>query len=68
MSTRGSLQKLIDELPDDRLQELLNYGEFLKWRLEHQSWQDFGRNQLAKAYGATEPEYSIADLRSENLQ
>jgi hypothetical protein len=30
---------------------------------EHHAWSRFSAGQLAKAYGSSEPEYSVADLR-----
>jgi hypothetical protein len=65
MTTRASLEKLIGDLPDDRLKALLEYGEFLRWQEERESWQKLGRAQLSRAYGPNEPEYSIADLSRE---
>lgn len=65
MSAREALKKLIEELPEERLQEMLNFGEFLNWQEERAAWQTFGRGQLAQAYGPNEPEYTVADLKSE---
>lgn len=65
MTTRASLEKLISDLPDDRLRALLEYGEFLRWQEERDSWQRFGRTQLSRAYSPNEPEYSTADLTPE---
>lgn len=65
MSVRQSLEKVLESLPDERLNEVLNFAEFLSWREERGAWREFGRAQLAKAYGPNEPEYSMNDLKKE---
>ena len=64
MSTREALEKLLESLPDDRLRELLDYAEFLRGH-ESTAWRQFGRGQLARAYGPNEPGYTAADLKPE---
>ena len=34
-------------------------------RQEHVEWRQFGAQQLARAYGPNEPEYTAADLKPE---
>ena len=65
MSVRESLEKVLDALPEDRQREVLYFAEFLSWRAERESWQPFGKAQLARAYGPDEPEYTPADLKPE---
>ena len=63
MNVMATLEKVLQTLPDERQQEVLSYAEFLSWREETIAWQNFGKAQLAKAYGPNEPEYSSADLK-----
>ena len=65
MSFQERLQKVLENLPAERLPEVVRFVEFLVWREEQSAWQEFGKRQLAKAYGANEPEYSEADLKAE---
>ena len=37
MRVKESLKKCVDVLPENRLRELLDFAEFLKWREERQS-------------------------------
>jgi hypothetical protein len=55
----------LQNLPDERLRELLDFAEFLSWREEREGWRQFGQAQLARAYGPNEPEYTSADLKQE---
>lgn len=63
MSVKESLGKFLDALPEERLREILDFAEFLSWREDHAAWQQFGKAQFARAYGANEPEYTRADLK-----
>jgi len=63
MTVKESIEKYLDVLPEERLRELLHFAEFLKWQQERREWQQFGRAQLARAYGKDEPEYSIVDVK-----
>jgi hypothetical protein len=65
MSVRESLDKILGDLPEGRLRELLDFARFLSWQEERGAWQEFGQAQLARAYGPNEPEYSLADLKPE---
>ena len=65
MSVKESLERVLGELPEGRLREVLDFAEFLSWREENEAWRSFGQSQLAKAYGVDEPEYTIADVRPE---
>ncbi len=65
MSTRETLRKLIEDMTDEQLREVLNFAEFLSWQEEHAAWRAFGQAQLARAYGPDEPEYTVADLKPE---
>jgi hypothetical protein len=63
MDLRSSLEPLLQELPDDRLRQLIDFTRFLAWQEERKNWQAFGQSQLAQAYGPDEPEYSLSDIK-----
>jgi hypothetical protein len=58
MTTKEALEQIVSELPEDRLSELLDFARFLSWQDERSAWQEFGRAQLARAYGPDEPDYN----------
>jgi len=62
MTTRQLLEDLLTDLPEERLQEIVGFAQFVRWRDDQQEWQDFGRRQFASAYGDNEPEYGLGDL------
>jgi hypothetical protein len=63
MTTREALDVVLRALPDDRLSQLLDFARYLSLRSETEAWQQFGRGQLAKAYGPDEPEYTLDDVK-----
>ena len=63
MTTREALDVVLQELPEDRLSQLLDFARFLSVRDEGVAWQQSGRRQLAKAYGPDEPEYTLDDVK-----
>jgi hypothetical protein len=63
MDVRTDLEPLLQELPDDRLRELIDFARFLAWQEERKNSQDFGQSELAKAYGPDEPEYTLSDIK-----
>jgi hypothetical protein len=65
MTVREILDHILEELPDDRVAEVLDFAVFLRCQNERQDWQRFGLSQLAQAYGPDEPDYSLADIRPE---
>lgn len=66
MTTREVLTQVVDQLPEQRLQQLLDYARFLTMQEEADALQNFGRRQFARAYADDEPEYDDADLRGED--
>ncbi len=64
MTTREMLEQVLQELPEHRLGEVLDFARFLGAQDEDEAWQRFGRVQLAEAYGDDEPEYSEGDLQA----
>ena len=65
MTTKEALQQILQELPEDRLGELLDFARFLSWQEEQEGWRQFGREQLARAYGPDELEYTTDDIKRE---
>lgn len=65
MTTIDILTEVLAHLPEDRLCEILDFAQFVQMRVEQEQWQRFGREQLSRAYGPEEPEYTEADLKSE---
>ncbi len=63
MTTREALDVVLKELPDDRLSQLLDFARYLRSRGETEAWQQFGRSQLARAYGPDEPEYTLDQVK-----
>jgi hypothetical protein len=65
MTTRQVLNHALETLPEDRLGEVLCFVQGLQTRENREAWANFGRTQLAKAYGDDEPEYTEADIKPE---
>jgi len=65
MTTKEALDQILGELPENRLSEVLDFARFLSWQEESRAWQDFGRAQLARAYGPDEPNHSIEEVKPE---
>jgi hypothetical protein len=65
MTVKEAIEKVLDILPEERLRELLDFAEFLTWREEREGWQQFGKSQLARAYGPHEPEYTRGAIKQE---
>jgi hypothetical protein len=63
MTTKEALDVVLHELPEERLSQLLDFARFLSSRDEAEAWQQFGRMQLAKAYGPDEPDYTLDDVK-----
>jgi hypothetical protein len=63
MIAREALEQILDGLPDDRLVEVLDFARFLTWQEERQAWRQFGQAQLARAYGADEPDYLAEEIK-----
>ncbi len=64
MSSREALEQVLRSLPEERLREVLDFAEFVQSK-DAAGWRQFGRAQLARAYGPDEPEYSLTDLKPE---
>lgn len=64
-TVKSELERLIPELSPDEMQQVVKFAKFLRWQGERGEWQRFGEQQLARAYGDSEPEYTLADIREE---
>ena len=63
MELRNAIDQVLKELPEERLQEVLDFARFVSQTIETEQWRAFGRAQLARAYGDDEPGYTDADLK-----
>jgi len=66
MNTKEKLLKVMENLPETRLCEILDFARFLYWlelqeKEERDAWLTFGREPPGM-YGPDEPEYTEADL------
>ena len=43
----------------------MDFARFLSFNEDREGWQEFGRKQLARAYGDGEPEYGPDDIKPE---
>ena len=65
MTSREQLEGVLEGLPEHRVAEVLDFARFLSVREDHAAWQEFGRRQLARAYGDDEPTYGPEDIKPE---
>jgi hypothetical protein len=65
MTSRDLLEGILQNLPENRVQEVLDFARFLSLQEDREAWQEFGRRQLAHAYGNDEPEYGLDDIKPE---
>jgi hypothetical protein len=65
MTSRDLLEGILQSLPENRLQEVLNFARFLSLQEDREAWREFGRRQFAHAFGEHEPEYSLDDIKPE---
>ena len=65
MTSKELLEGILEKLPDNRVQEVLDFARFLSLREDREGWHAFGRRQLAHAYGNDEPEYGVGDIKPE---
>ena len=63
--TLNQVHEILAGLCEEQLREVLDFARFLQVRQEHEEWRQFGAQQLARAYGPDEPEYTEADLKPE---
>jgi hypothetical protein len=65
MTSKELLDGILQSLPENRLREVLDFARFLSLQEDREAWQEFGRRQLARAFGEDEPEYSLDDIKPE---
>jgi hypothetical protein len=65
VTTKEALEQILIELPENCLGEVVDFAKLLSAQGESEAWRQFGRSQLAKAYGTDEPEYTEADIKPE---
>ncbi len=65
MTSKDLLEGILQSLPENRLEEVLDFARFLSLQEERDTWQEYGRRQLARAFGEDEPEYGLDDIRPE---
>ena len=65
MTVQEQLSEVLQEMPEARVRQVLDFAKFLSWEDEAQAWREFGKAQFAQCYGDDEPDYTIADLRQE---
>jgi hypothetical protein len=68
MTVQEQLSEVLQEMPEARVRQVLDFARFLSWEDEARAWREFGKTQLGKAYGDDEPEYTLADLKQEPTQ
>jgi hypothetical protein len=65
VDTLARLEPWLHGLSEERIRQLIDFARFLAAEDERQGWQDWGRTQLARAYGLEEPDYTLSDIKSE---
>jgi hypothetical protein len=65
MELQQAIQQALEELPEERLREVLDFARFVGQARDEEQWRNHGRDQFARAYGPNEPEYSESDLKPE---
>jgi hypothetical protein len=63
MELKQAIQQVLEELPEDRLREILDFAQYLAHKRDDDEWRSFGLQQFARAYGPDEPEYTEADIK-----
>ncbi len=57
MSIPEALANVLNTLPPERQQEVLDFAEFLSLKQEQRDWQQSGVAHFARCYGPNEPDY-----------
>jgi hypothetical protein len=65
MTSKDLLAGILQNLPEDRVQEVLDFARFLSLQEDREAWQEFGRRQFSRAYADDEPEYGPSDIKPE---
>lgn len=62
MTTKEIVVELIECLPEELLQEVQHYAEYLYARSQHEQWLRISLGQLGAHYGPDEVDYLPSDL------
>lgn len=60
MTTREVLEKVLNQMTEDQVRQVMDFAMFLRWQAEDKLWHQYSLEQLAAAYGEDEPDYSKA--------
>jgi hypothetical protein len=63
MELKQAIERVLEELSEDRLREVLDFAKYIARKRDDEEWQSFGLDQFARAYGPDEPEYTEADIK-----
>ena len=68
MTTRDAINKVLDDLPEARLWEVLDFARYLRWlekeeKEEHDAWHRLNPALAADLSGPDEPEYTEGDIK-----
>jgi hypothetical protein len=61
MTAKEALERILEDVPEERLDEVVDFARSLRSDDEREAWRQFGRRQLAEAYRPDEPDYSMAE-------
>jgi hypothetical protein len=62
MTTKEVVVELIERLPEELLQEVQHYAEYLYVRSQNEQWSRISLAHMGTRYGPDEAEYSLNDL------
>ena len=62
VTTVERLRDVVEKLPEDAAQEVLDFAEFLSARVRDDEWHAFTRRGFAANFGDDEPEYTLRDV------
>ncbi len=62
MTTKEKVVELIERLPEELLQEVQHYAEYLYATSQNEQWSRISLTHLSARYGPDEAEYSSNDL------
>jgi hypothetical protein len=70
MNIREALDKVLADLPEARLWEVLDFARYLRWlekeeKEERDAWHRLSPSIAAELSGPDEPEYTEADIKPE---
>ncbi len=67
MTVRDQVLKVLEQLPDDRVRQVLDFARFLQREDAgtRDEWMQSALAQFEAGYGPDEPEYTLADVRTD---